>query len=879
MRHYQFEPSDAHSIAVLVKSSAFKQQEIQTNYVTPLNVRGVPSKEIIAFTLKYNEVGKAPVKFIKEYLDKLLPALESLGVKYLYVTDAAYFKVLTKEAKAEPHYGYVLPCKLKGFESMQVVLGLNYQALIYNPDLQAKLDMSLDKLASAWGGCTKVLGEDIIHSAYYPESTHEIAAALESLHQYKELTCDIEAFSLRFNEAGIGTISFAWDKHNGIAFAVDYQCLKEETSGELKGVYSPNKEVQDLLRKFFTNYQGKVTWHNATYDCKCIIYNLWMKDLLDTEGLLTGLDIMCCSFDDSKIVAYLATNSTAGNVLGLKPLAHEFAGNWAKEDIKDIRRIPLQELLQYNLVDALSTHYVKEKYYPIMVQDQQEELYLGLMKDSLKLIIQLELTGMPLDRNKVQSVKAELNAVRQRHLDTIRHSPIIQVFNLLVQRSAMETANAKLKVKQHPLEKFEGVLFNPNSGPQLQRLLYTQMGLPVLDYTDTKQPATGADTIEKLIHHTQEPAYQAILEALIGYGKVDKILTTFIPAFESGISKSDGVLWLHGNFNLGGTVSGRLSSSAPNLQNIPARDSSEGKIAYGKEIKKCFSAPEGYLFVGADFNSLEDYISALTTKDPNKMDVYLKGFDGHCLRASYYFRDKCMDIDPLDPVSVNSMKKKYPDLRQDSKSPTFALTYQGTWHTLVNNLGFEPEKAKSIEKGYHELYKVSDQYVQARLQQASKDGYVEVAFGLRVRTPLLSQVVFGSSRMPYEASAEGRTAGNALGQSYGLLNNRAAVAFMKKVWASKYRLDIKPVALIHDAIYLVIRDCIEVVDWVNRELILAMQWQELPEIQHPTVKLGSGLDIFWPSWAHPITLPNNADQQTIIKICREAKEELLKKSV
>lgn len=302
------------------------------------------------------------------------------------------------------------------------------------------------------------------------------------------------------------------------------------------------------------------------------------------------------------------------------------------------------------------------------------------------------------------------------------------------------------------------------------------------------------------------------------------------------------------------------------MQQIPANST------FGKLIKECFSAPKGWLFGGADFNSLEDYISALTTKDPNKLRVYEDGFDGHCLRAAYYFKDQCPDIDPTDPDSVNSMKKRYPELRQDSKSPTFALTYQGTWHTLVNNLGFPEDKAKEIEKGYHELYKVSDEYVQQRLQQASKDGYVEVAFGLRVRTPLLKQVIFGGSRMPYEAAAEGRTAGNALGQSYGLLNNRAAVEFMQKVWASKYHLDIKIVALIHDAIYLLIRDDVEVVEWVNRELIKSMQWQELPEIQHPTVKLGAALDIFWPSWANATTLPNNADQNTIKKLCREARE-------
>lgn len=882
MRHIQFEEAPTHSIAVLVKHTAFKQQELIQNYVTPLVQLGVPKKDLIAFTLKYDDMGKAPVSLIKSYLNKLLPALDSLGVKQLYVTDAPYFKVLTKLGKADPHFGYILPCKIEGFEHLEVILGLNYQQLIYNPDLQAKLTMSLNTLASHVQGTHTVLGSNIIHSAQYPETPESIAAALEALKGYPSLSCDIEAFSLRFEEAGIGTIAFGKDQHNGAAFACDYKeiwdqhgCYDLDCDIDISayyGFFKPNQEIRDLLRKFFTSYEGKLTWHNAAYDVKVIIFTLWMKDPLDQKGLLQGLEIMTRHIDDTKIIAYLATNSTAGNVLGLKPLAHEFAGNWAVDEITDIRKILLKDVLQYNLVDALSTHYVREKYYPIMVQDKQEELYKTLFLPSLKVIIQMELTGMPMEATRIQEAKEELQRKAQQYLDVIHNSKTIKALNLLLRQSEWEkdyeSRKAKAKNPDKILPKNIGVFdhleFNPNSGPQTQRLLYEVLGLPVIDYTDTKQPATGGDTLEKLINHTQDPAVKEILEALIGYAGVDKILTSFIPSFEKALVKVDGRMYLHGSFNLGGTVSGRLSSSKPNMQQIPANST------FGKLIKKCFSAPKGWLFAGADFNSLEDYISALTTKDPNKLDVYIKGFDGHCLRASYYFRDDCLDIIQDDPASVNSMKKKYPDLRQDSKSPTFALTYQGTWHTLVRNLGFEEAKAKEIEKGYHELYKVSDEYVQKRLEQASKDGYVEVAFGLRVRTPLLKQVIFNGAKMPYEAAAEGRTAGNALGQSYGLLNNRAAVEFMQKVWKSKYRLDIKIIALIHDAIYLLIRDDAEVVEWANRELIKSMQWQELPEIQHPTVKLGAALDIFWPSWANAITLPNNADQNTIKKICSEA---------
>ena len=881
MRHLLWEETGSYSVAVLIKSTSFNQQGLFTNYIEPLTRRGISLGDQIAFTLRYNESGKAPAGFIKDYLAHLLPALDSLGTKYLYVADANYFKVLAGVAKADPHHGYVLPCKVKGYEHMSVVLGVNYQALIYNPDLQAKLDLSLHTLASGKNGTYQAIGTGIIHSASYPETHQEIREALQKLHQYPKLSCDIEAFSLRFEEAGIGTIAFAWDEHNGIAFACDY--VEVVLNGNREGFYYPNYPVRELLREFLESYTGELTWHNSAYDAKVLIYTLWMKDLLDTEGLLHGLEVMTRSFQDTKIIAYLATNSTAGNQLGLKVLAHEFAGNWAVE-VKDICKVPLKDLLQYNLIDALSTNYVREKYYPIMVADEQAELYYELMLPTQKLLFQVELTGMPLVPEKVQEVKAKLQAIQKEHLDAIFANQMTAAAEKLLRQRAWEDdfegrkAKAKNpdKIKPKELEAFDSRKLNPNSGKQLQVLLYEVMGLPVLDKTDTGQPATGADTLTKLINHTQDPGFKQLIEALIGYGEVDKILSTFIPAFERAIAKGDGVVWLHGCFNIGGAVSGRLSSSDPNLQNLPAGNTgSKAKQLYGKLIKSCFAAPEGWLFCGADFNSLEDYISALTTKDPNKLKVYIDGYDGHCLRAFSYFREECIGI--LDTVeSINSIKKLYPVLRQDSKPATFALTYLGTWHTLVNNLGFEPEKAKSIEAGYHELYKVSDEYVQNRLQQASKDGYVTVAFGLRVRTPLLSQVVWGAPKVPYEAAAEGRTAGNALGQSYGLLNNRAAVAFMRKVWASKYRLDIKPVALIHDAIYLVIRDDVEVVEWVNRELIEAMRWQELPEIHHDVVKLGAALDIFWPNWANGITLPNDADQATLIEVCNQAKEKLLK---
>lgn len=859
MHHLTYRASSAYKIAILVKPTSFKKAEVYAHYVEPLVNQGINLDEFIVVSLP--QEGKKPsAAFMKEQLEEILPELDSYGVEYLYVTDPNYFKALTGSPKADPHFGYVLACKDSRFEDMHVVLGLNHAQLFYDPSLQQKLDLSLETLASHLSGNYQPIGQDIIHGAYYPNNLGEIGAIIADLHQFPELTADIEAFSLKFNEAGIGSIAFAWDQHHGVAFACDYEERLVRTDDGIFGDNLPNPQVRLLLKTFFENYQGRIHWHGSSYDLKVLIYTLWMKDGLDTKGLLKGLEVMTRCFGDTKIIAYLATNSCAGNTLGLKALAHEFAGNWAVE-VKDIRTVPRAKLLRYNLVDALCTWFVRNKYEPIMVTDQQEDLYRTLMLPSLKLILQLELTGMALNPTKVKEAKAKLEGIRDTHLAAIHSSPLVAIYNNTLQVEAMTKANAKLKIKQHPLSKFADLKLNPNSGPQLQGLLYDQLGMPVIDLTDSKQPAVGAETLEKLIKRTQDPQIQELLRHLIEYSKATKILSTFIPAFEAAIDKGDGVVWLHGNFNLGGTVSGRLSSSDPNLQNLPANS------VYGKLIKSCFMAPPGWLFCGADFNSLEDYISALTTRDPNKLKVYEQGFDGHCLRAAFYYSDQLTHIDVNDPVSVNSIQKTHKSLRQDSKTPTFALTYQGTYHTLMANEGWDEEKAKRIEAKYHELYAVSDKYIADKLKQASKDGFVTVAFGLRVRTPLIKQVVWGAPRMPFEAAAEGRTAGNALGQSYGLLNNRAAVEFFEKVWASKYRCDIKPVALIHDAIYILVRDSLEVMHWANRELINSMRWQNLPEIQHPTVKLGAALDIYWPSWAEATTLPNDADPSTIVEMC------------
>lgn len=865
MKHVLFAPEqNTYDIAILIKDSSFIGSSLSEYYVEPLEKLGIPRNKIIAFNLPYDKK-KVSSNQIHAYFNSLIPALDKLGIKYIYCADAEYFKTLTKQRKADNHLGYVLDCAAPKFKHMKVVLGLNYGGLLYNPNQAPKLDLSLTTLADSYNGCYQQLGANIIHKAQYPVFIPQIQAFLNSLHQYPSLTCDIEAFSLNPFEAGIGSIAFAWNKHEGGSFLVDW--IKNQISPPVSllvhGQQQHNKAIKSLLKHFFINYKGNLKYHNATFDIKVLILELFMTHPQDYEGMLYGLEVMTRDIDDTKVIAYLALNTTAELSLGLKDLGHEYAGDYAESDIKNICLIPQESLLKYNLTDCLTTWFVFDKYYPVMLQDSQQHIYETIMKPSIKILIQMELVGMPISLKRVNEVDIELRALQTKYLDQLSTSPTIKTCQHVLQLKELTAINAKLKTKQHGLEKVADYVFNPNSGNHLIELLYTVMNLPVIDTTATKLPSTSGDTLEKLLNHTSNQDYTTTLNALIGLSKVEKILTSFIPSFKQAVLKGDGLGWLHANFNLNGTVSGRLSCSKPNLQQIPSGSD------FGKLIKSCFKAPKGWVFGGADFNALEDKINTVLTKDPNKVKVWVDGYDAHCYRAYYYWKDKMIGI--VDTVeSINSIKAVYSHLRGLSKRPSFALQYDGTFATLMNQCGFTEQEAKQIEANYHKMYAVSKQWMQTQIALCCKQGYIDVAFGLRIRTPLLAKSVLDNSKTLREAQAEARSVGNAIsGQSYGLLNNRAAIAFMNRVWASEFKYDVFLVSLIHDAIYLIMKDDIRVVEWVNNTLTEEMSWQELPEIQHPQVKLGAELDVFYGGWHQPITLPNQASKEDILRICKE----------
>ena len=578
--------------------------------------------------------------------------------KYILVCNGEYFKLFTKNTKVEPFLGYVIETDL-GYVSYVP----SYEGALYDPTFETRVEQALVAVKKHAIGAYQEPGKGIIHTAIYPCSNSEISLVLESLYSCDKLTCDIETWSLKHYDSGIASITFCWNEHEGTAFCVDYSQTER------------NEEVRDLLRHFFETYQGTLIFHNITFDMYILTYQLYMKDLLDTEGLLKGLEVLLRNYEDTKIIAYLATNSCTGNTLGLKALAQEFAGNYAQEEIGDVSRIPREQLLKYNLTDGLCTWYVYHKYFPQMVKDEQLSIYESLFKPAVKDIIQMQLTGLPLNMDKVLEAERQMEEIKEDALKRIESSSLVQSYMEVYRENWAEKRNKELKKKKVSVIDCKDS-FNPDSSLMLKDLLFKYLNLPVIERTPSKEAATGKEVLAKLVLHTENQEIKDLLQALIDYKDVIKILTAFIPAFKQAVPARDGRYYLFGSQNSTGTVSGRYSSSSPNMAQMPSTGSKFAKL-----VKSCFAPPKGVLYVGLDFFSLEDKISALVTKDKNKLLVYTDHYDGHCLRAYSYYKElmpditKELELNPSNRVSIiNSIKEKYKGIRQSSKAPTFALT-------------------------------------------------------------------------------------------------------------------------------------------------------------------------------------------------------------
>lgn len=577
--------------------------------------------------------------------------------------------------------------------------------------------------------------------------------------------------------------------------------------------------------------------------------------------MYTGIDVLG-DFTDTMIVTYLATNSTDRAVLGLKPLSMEFMGDYAV-DVKDATTVDINTLLEYNAKDCCATMYVYNKYWPIVEADGQVDTYNSIFRKSNPGLLEMMMTGLPMDMSKIDKAKYQLEDDITKNNEIIDKSVFVRRAEMVLRYYAMQKYNETHK-KQKSVEDFSELRFNPGSTLQLRILLFDIMGFTPIEKTETGESSTNSASIKAFLAQAKasgDTSAEELLEAILAVSAADKVNGTFMNAFkEYANHHSNGDVYLNGNLKLGGTASGRLSSNNPNLQNLPSNS------IFGKLVKSCFKAPDGWLFCGADFSALEDRIGAILSGDRMKTLEFSAGMDGHSLRALAFFPEELPELDKSDPEQVNRIKDEYPAIRQKAKAPSFALQYSGTWVTIQRTLGCSKDKAIDIEKAYHELYSGLADFAKKNEKHAREKGYVNCAFGLRLRTPLLHKSK--GLELTSEAAASSRSANNATTQSWGMLTNRAIIDFRNRLINSEYRYKIRLVNTIHDAIYILVKNEPEVIKFANDQLIGAMSWQDHPAIASDEVKLGAELDIGL-SWDKQHTLKNGASIEVIKEFLNE----------
>jgi DNA polymerase I len=308
--------------------------------------------------------------------------------------------------------------------------------------------------------------------------------------------------------------------------------------------------------------------------------------------------------------------------------------------------------------------------------------------------------------------------------DIERHGVLIDTAQL---KAHGERLNIRIEKLANEAYELAGKTFNLNSPKQLQEILYDEQQLPVLSKTPKGQPSTAESVLQELALEYPLPAI--ILE----YRSLTKLVSTYIEALPKRINKTTGRV--HTSYNQAVTATGRLSSSDPNLQNIPIRHE-EGRL-----IRKAFIAPKNHVLLASDYSQIELRIMAHLSDDPALKRAFENNWDVHAATASEIFRT------PLDAVT--------PEQRRRAKAINFGLIYGMSSFGLAKQLGVSRGDARDYMKQYFERYPGVQAYMEKTREQAHSQGYIETLFGRRLYLPEIN-----SSNKMRQKAAE-RTAINA----------------------------------------------------------------------------------------------------------------------
>ncbi|HRU64843.1 MAG TPA: DNA polymerase I [Spirochaetota bacterium] len=491
------------------------------------------------------------------------------------------------------------------------------------------------------------------------KTREDLSELIEAIRNAGYVSVDTETDSLKPIEANLVGISFSVKENSGFFLPLASRGLFSES-------FIPPQESLPEIKKILEDQSIKKVGQNIKYDLL----------VFDNAGIsLEGI------YFDTMIASYLINPSErrhnlddlAEEYLNYKTITYKELVGTGKNAIP-ITEVPLDRLALYAIEDADIAY----RLYLIL-----EEL---LEKNSLReLFDKIEMPLMPVlaEMEKV-GVKIDIE-----HFDAMKK----------------DTA-AKLSEVEERIYELAGQKFNINSTRELSSILFDKLKLKSVKKTKTGF-STDIQVLETLKNEHE------IVQHLISYRTLSKLQSTYIESLPSLISKKTGRI--HTSYNQTVTATGRLSSSDPNLQNIPVRDD------FGRQLRKGFIAEKGFLLMSADYSQIELRLAAHYSNDSNMLAAFRDGVDIHNLTASSVFG-----------VPFNEIT---PDMRRQAKIINFATIYGVSPYGLSQQADISVQEAAFFIKKYFETYPGFKDYIDRTIEFARKNGYVETLMGRRRPVP------------------------------------------------------------------------------------------------------------------------------------------------
>ncbi|MBU4312160.1 MAG: DNA polymerase I [Candidatus Omnitrophica bacterium] len=487
---------------------------------------------------------------------------------------------------------------------------------------------------------------------------------VKNLNKQKEFVLDFETTGGNPLEARPLGVSFCWKA--GEAYYVSFKGI------DLKYAF---RELKSILE----DEKIKKIGQNIKYE-KLILYNY-------------GIELKGISFD-TMVAAYLLNPSKLNN--NLDDLAFEYLSHKmiSMEDLLGtgkkkitMEEVSVEELSEYSCEDSDVTFRLKEILEQALFEKEMDRLFKDIELPLIDVLSDIERNGVKIDEGLLK--KASRDA--EKELSRI----VTKIYDMA------------------------GGEFNINSPKQLSEILFDRLGLPVIKKTKTGR-STDMGVLERL------SSVHPLPKELLRYRELSKLKSTYIDALPELVNPKTGRV--HTSFNQTVTATGRLSSSKPNLQNIPV------KTAEGREIRRAFIGEGDRYIMSADYSQIELRILAHLSGDEELIQAFEKGIDVHTHTASLIF-----NVDEKDVT---------PEMRANAKTVNFGIVYGISAFGLSRGLSIDPQSAQDFIDSYFERYPRVKMYMEDKIEEAKDAGYVTTLFNRRRYIP---EITTGAMREQQQA--------------------------------------------------------------------------------------------------------------------------------